>query len=312
MTGALLGFALVFVVTAVTGSVLATGTLLVARRRLEARGPLAERRAAELAAVVPLVIAAIAVGALVVQATFGVDHCATHGHHAHLCFQHGAMWMDKPWVAVVVAVTSAAALGRATIAVAAYLRGSRGIRALAAVSVAVDDVQIVASPRAFCFVARRGVFVSSRVWGALPLDERAAVVAHERGHVAHRDLAKRALLEALLVFAVLARPLRAAWLRATERLCDAHAAREVGDPEVVARAMVSMCRLGTQPAPSFAFTPAAAELAARIRAVLARGPMGHRAARSLAWFGIAGCIALAIAGFAAATPIHHAFETLLG
>lgn len=313
-SGALAGFALVFIVTLVTMSSLGVLVLSAARRRLQHLGPMAERRAAEAAAIVPVVVAVIAIAALAVQSTLGVDHCKVHDHHAHLCFTHGAQWIERSWVIALLAVAGATFLARAAITVATYVRGTRSVRALHALSRPLGDVRIVDSERAFCFVARRGVFVSSRVWSTLSDGEREALVAHERAHLQHGDLVKRLVLEALLLFAApfAGERVRGAWLRASERLCDARAAA-VTDPETVARAMVSMYRLSsTQPVASFAFTPTVDELEGRITAVLAERPLGERAATVLARVGIVACLVLAIVGVLAAEPIHHAFETLLG
>ena len=314
MIGALAGFALVFVVTLVTTSSIAGLVLARSTNGLQRRGPLAERRAAEAAAIVPPVLAGVAVGVLMLQSVIGIDHCTVHGHHAHLCFAHGGEWIERAWVVVVLAVAGVTFAARAAIAAVTYLRGAASIRALRAASEPCGDVRIVASERAFCFVARGGVYVSSRVWSKLADGERAALVAHDRAHERNGDLAKRLVLEIALVFSapLVGDVMRATWLRASERLCDAHAA-DVTDPETVARAMVAMCRLGTaRPAASFAFTPVARELAGRIEAVLEGGPLGERAARGLVRVTISCCVMLALAGIAAAEPLHHAFETLLG
>lgn len=313
--GGMAGFALVFVVTVVTLSAVAALVLGGARRFLRKAGPMAERRAAEAAAIAPLVVGVIAVATLVVQSLLGVDHCEVHDHHAHLCLTHGAQWIERTWVVVVLAVAAATFVGRAAITSATYLRGARSINDLYKLSRAHGDVRLVDSDRAFCFVARRGVFVSSRVWSELPSGERDALIAHEHAHVHHGDLSKRVLLEGWLLFAapLVGERIRVAWMRASERLCDARAASVTGDPEVVARAMVSMCRIGaTQPAPGFAFTPTVDELAARIQTVLDGGPLGERAAVVLARFELAAFILFTVVAVAAAEPIHHAFETLLG
>lgn len=313
--GALAGFALVFVVTVVAMSAMAALSLGRLRNWLQKLGPMAERRAAEASAIMPVVIAIIVVSVLVAQSLVGIDHCEVHDHHPHLCLTHGAQWIERPWVVVAIAIAAATVLGRAIIIATTYLRGARSLQALEAVSEARDDVRIVDSDRAFCFVARGGVFVSSRVWSTLPESERGALVAHERAHLRHGDLRKRVVLESLLVFAapLAGDRIRGAWMRASERLCDAHAASVIGDPETVARAMVSMCRIGAmQPAPGFAFTPSIEELAGRIEAVLTGGPTGERAAALLARVAMLSCVLLAVAGVVAAEPIHHAFETLLG
>ena len=73
--GALAGFALVFVVTAVTLSAFATLALQAFAGALRERGPMVERRAAEAAALLPVVVAVIAVAALTWQSLVGSDHC---------------------------------------------------------------------------------------------------------------------------------------------------------------------------------------------------------------------------------------------
>lgn len=312
--GALAGFVLVFVVTTVAMSAVGALALTAARRWLRRVGPLAEKRAAETAAIVPVVVGIVVLSALVVQGTLGLDHCQRHDHHAHLCFTHGGAWIERTWIVVTLAVTAAIFVARAVIMTASYVRGAHSIHELHRVSRHEGNVSIVESARAFCFVARRGVFVSSRVWSSLPANERAAVVAHEHAHMRRGDLGRRFVLELLLLFAApfVADRVRGTWLRAGERLCDADAAAAT-DPETVATAMVSMCRLGgSPPVPAFGFTPAANELAGRIQAVLAGEPLGERAAVRLVRTTLVLCAATAIASIAAAEPIHHAFETLLG
>ncbi len=320
MLGALAGFSLVFVVTAVTLSAIAALLLETCAGALRARGPMAERRAAEAAAALPVVVAVIAVGALTWQSLMGSDHCAVHGHHAHLCFTHGTMWIERGWVVVVLAMSAATFAARAILLAVSYVRGAASIRTLRALARSGDaggpgdDVRIVDSERAFCFVSRGGVFVSSRVWQALPEAERSALVAHERAHELHGDLPKRLAIEVLLLFAapLVGDRIRAAWMHASERLCDAHAARQTA-PETVASAMVSMCRLGcVQPASSFAFTPSTRDLASRVESVLAQRPLGEDAARVLGRIALSASVTLAVLGMIAAEPIHHAFETLLG
>jgi Zn-dependent protease with chaperone function len=313
--GALAGFGLVFVVTAWTVSVLGGLAIASARGWLRRLGPMTEQRAAEVAAVLPLVLAVLTVAILIAHSTLGTDHCAAHDHHAHLCVVHGAPWIERTWVVVALAVAAATMLGRMVIVVGSYVRGARGIRDLQRLSRQAGQVRLVESDRAFCFVARAGIYVSSRAWSALPDGERAALVAHEAAHVDHGDLRKRAMMEALLVFAApfVGDRVRTAWLHASERRCDARAAAVIGAPETVASAMISMCRLQTaRPAPSFGFTPTADELAGRVQAVLAGSPVGERTAVVLTRSVVVFCLVLAILGLAAAEPIHHAFETLLG
>lgn len=313
--GAIAGFALVFVVTTWTLSALGALAFAQARPWLQRVGPMAERRAAQAVALVPVALGVLAVATLLIQSTLGVDHCEAHGHHAHLCVTHGAQWIERSWVVVALSIVTATMLGRTVIVAASFLRGARSIRELHALSRDVGDVRLVDSERAFCFVARSGVYVSSRVWTSLSEGERAALVAHEAAHIRHGDLRTRAVLESFLVFAapLVGERVRSAWIAASERLCDAHAASMTGEPETVASAMLSMCRLqATRPVPAFGFTPTVEEVEGRVRAVLACGPLGERAAVVFERVVIASCVVLAIAGVVAAEAVHHAFETLLG
>lgn len=313
--GAFAGFALVFVVTTWTLSAIGALALAKARPWLQRVGPMAERRAAQAVAIVPVVLGVFAVVTLLIQSTMGVDHCEAHGHHAHLCITHGAQWIERSWVVVSLAIVSATMLGRMVVVAASFLRGARSIRELHALSRDAGDVRLVDSDRAFCFVARPGIYVSSRVWMSLSEGERAALVAHEAAHIRNGDLRTRAVLEAFLVFAapLVGERVRTTWLAASERLCDAHAASVTGEPETVASAMLAMCRLqAMRPVPAFGFTPTVEEVEGRVRAVLACGPLGERAAIVLGRGVVAFSVALVIAGVVAAETVHHAFETLLG
>ena len=319
MTAAsLAGFALVFVTVAWTLSSLGGLLLSSVRPSLTRLGPLAERRAAEAVAIVPVLLAAVAVATLIAQSAIGVDHCEAHAHHAHLCLAHGAVWVERAWVVAALACFGAAVLTRVALLVTNGVRGARSIAQLRSVSTQAGDVRVVDSDRAFCFVAgvrRPTIYVSTRAWSALPQAERRALVAHESAHVHQGDLRRRIIIEAFLAFAapLVGDRVRSAWMLATERLCDARAAETIGEPEAVASAMVSLCRLNaSRPATTFGFTPTAQQLAQRVRAVLAGGPLGERAAIvlgrtvSIATLAVVGVIAIA------AEPLHHVFETLLG
>lgn len=316
--GSLLGFGLVFVTVAWALSALGALALAGAQARLLRIGAMAERRAAEAVAIVPVVLAATAVATLVAQSAIGQDHCEAHSHHAHLCLAHGAAWLDRPWVVATLAGIGAVIAARIALLIIAAVRGARSIALLRAVGADVGEVCVVDSDRGFCFVAghrRPTIFVSTRAWRSLDEAERRALVAHESAHVRQGDLGRRILMESLLALAVplVADRVRALWMMATERLCDARAVEETGEPEAVASAMVSLCRLNvSRPAGAFGFTPAAEQLAHRVRAVLSGAPIGNRAALVL-WRSVV-VAAFVLVGFAAlaAEPLHHAFETLLG
>ncbi len=314
----MIGFTLVFALTVVALSAVAVVAVQLAGGALRRRGAHAERRAVELAAVLPVALGGALVTSLVVHGYIGEDHCGVHDHHAHLCVAHGGAWAQVPWIVAMVAATAAALLARLAILVSQHARTARAVAALRRVSAAVGGVRVVDSPRAFCFVAgvwRPEIYASTAAWQGLADDERAAVLAHERGHVAHHDLRRRLGVEMLLAFAapLLGALLVRRWARATERLRDHDAVAVVGDPDPVARAMVRLCRLDREAAtPGFAFAARGDELAERVEALLAGEPTGVRAARVLG-------VALAIVALGAvaliasqAEPLHHALETLLG
>ena len=314
----LAGFALVFLVSAWTLSATAALVLARAGARLERLGPLVERRAAEAAAIVPIVLAGLVVMVLVLQSLLGADHCEAHAHHAHLCLVHGAAWTHRTWVVVVLAVAGAAVLARLALVLASVLRGARSLRALHAISREAGAVRLVESERAFGFVSGHRpatIYVSTRAWTGLSVAEQRALIAHELAHVRHGDLRMRGVLEACLVLAapLVGDPIRARWLLASERLCDAHAAEVTGDPASVASALVALCRLETtRLVAALGFTPTAADLAHRVRAVLAGRPLGVRPARLLGRSVLAVSVLLGGAAVLAAETLHHAFETLLG
>lgn len=316
--GSVLGFGLVFV--AIAWPLSAVGGWVLARvsRRLASSGPLTERRAAEAVAIVPLALAAAMVATLMAHSALGPDHCDAHAHHAHLCLAHGSAWLDRVWVMVTLAAVFAAVLVRCSLLAAAAIQGTRSIAQLRSIGNRCGDVCIVDSDRAFGFVGgfvRPTIFVSTRAWSALDASERRALVAHESAHVRHGDLTTRFLLECALVLAApfVAGRVRSMWMGATERLCDAHAAAETGDPAAVASAMVSLCKLNVaRPASAFAFTPGADQLADRVRAVLARSPIGQGTAAVLTKTIAIVVVLLVGVSVLTAAPLHHAFETLLG
>lgn len=312
---ALLGFGIVFLVC--TWGLSAFGGILLAwsAGRIQRVGPRFERRIATLVAFVPLGLGIAVTAVLLAQSALGSDHCTVHDHHAHLCLTHGAHWLELPSVTVALAIGGVTVLARAALFVRAYVRGARSARLLRAASREHDGVRLVDSARAFAFVGGAGeVYVSTRVWEALSVEQRAAMLAHEAAHIANGDLGKRVALELALMFAapLVGGRVLSMWLSSSERLCDARAA-QASSPEVVADAMVALCRLQIErPANSFGFTPSSSELARRIEAVLNEAPLGSGLARLTGRIALVATGVLVTATAVAAEPLHHAFETLLG
>jgi Zn-dependent protease with chaperone function len=320
LPGSLIGFALVFLLACGVLSAVLSASLALARPWLARLGPAAERRAAEIAASVPIVLALVVVAVLVARARFMPDHCTAHDHHAHLCLEHGSGWAQLPWVVAFVAAGTTLIAARLAVLGGVLLHGHVAVARLRRLSRSAGDVRMVESPRAFCFVAglhRSEIYVSTAAWNGLGQDERDAMLAHERAHVRGRDLARRVALELLTCFAApfAPRSLRGSWERATERLRDTQAAIAVGAPDAVARAIVRLSRLGAgRMVAGVAAFPAdgGRALAERVQSLLAEQPAGEQAAGRLGLAMAGASMALGLAALTHAEPLHHLLETLLG
>lgn len=318
----LVGFGVVFLLVSGLASALLTAMI----RFAAPRGPAVERRAAFLAAALPVLLGAAVVAILVGESLLGVDHCRTHGHHAHLCLVHGAAWADRAWAVALVTAGAAAVIARGAALAFSMLRGlrlmsrlARPLQATAGEAFVDGALVVVPSERPFCFVAglrHPRIFVSTAARRALAEDEWQAMLAHERGHIEHGDLRRRLELELLLLFAApLAGELvRRHWDAATERLRDAGAAA-LASPESVASALVCMAKaaLRLRAGQLVSFTPPAGRgLALRITSLLDRSPLGEREARRVARVALLSTGSLALLALLLAGPLHHALETLLG
>ncbi|MFD3922772.1 M56 family metallopeptidase [Streptomyces sp. NPDC058595] len=145
------------------------------------------------------------------------------------------------------------------------------------------------------------IVVSTAMLASLDADERAALVAHERAHLAGRH--HRYLL--LVRFAAranpLLRPLRSAVAYATERWADEEAARVTGERRVVARAIgkAALVSRGT-PTPTLAGFAAPGPVPRRVAALLEPAPSAVRwppvftAVGLAAWAAAAGTLGSAL------------------
>ena len=270
-----------------------------------------------LAAALPLVLGVALVGILVLQSALGTDHCVVHGDHAHLCIAHGMQWTERTWAIAMITGASVLVLGRAISLLEGWIRGRAIVTGVRAVGTIRDQMCWVESERVFCFVSgvvHPTIFVSTGARAALTDDEWAAMLAHERGHISHRDLLRRLGMELLLLFAApFARSrILAAWDAATEQLRDADAA-ETTSGTAVASALVQMAR-GVRHTGMLAAFAAAGDraLASRVTALLDDVPRGEGDARRLARTALLAACGLVIMLALAADPLHHALETLLG
>lgn len=310
----LIGFGVVFLLVAWTTS----GLLALLVAPLAARGPAVQRRIAYLAAALPVVIAGAIVAILAIQSLVGLDHCDTHGDHAHLCLQHGMGWAERPWAVAAIAAGLAIIATRTVVVIASSLRGRALVARLRATLPSAEAIQIVPNDRVFCFVAglrRPTIYASSAARELLARDEWEAMLAHETSHIRHRDLWHRLVLEGLLVFAAPGAgiAIREHFDHATERLRDADAA-EVTSSESVATALVQMARAQTAArlANVASFTPTGARiLATRVEALLDGARRGENASR-IGRIALGATFVVVAVVTAFAEPVHHALETLLG
>lgn len=314
--GSVVGFALVWVLVAWATSLAARGALRGAARGMRRHGPAAERHALELAVVAPVVIATAAVGLLVVWSIVGTDHCLEHGPHAHLCMVHGAPWATHPLALVIVVGAVLQTCVRAAGLAVAIVRRRRLVARLRTTSVARGDLRWIDTSSAICFVAgvrRPEIFVSTGAWTALEDDERDAMLAHERAHIRHRDIARGLALDALLAIgAPFASSVRARWDAVTERLCDARAAEAIGGGACVASAMVKVSRVNAWARPAASFRPRADALTDRVESVLAEPAPGDGVARALRAAVALGLGALVVVAALHVDWLHNALEDLLG
>ena len=159
------------------------------------------------------------------------------------------------------------------------------------------------APTAFAVPGRHPhVVVSTGMLDLLDADERRAMLAHERAHLRHHH---HRFIIATEVAAAMLPPLRPAARRvrfATERWADQDAAREVGDPKVVARAIARAALARSEPSrPALALV--GSDVAARIQA-LTRDLIGSPAER----VSLAVVMPMAVAAIAVAVQAHHVVE----
>jgi len=321
--GSLIGFALVFVVSTWSASVLAGVTLSLARSRVRTLGAGAEKRAAALTLIVPPAIGGLVTLSLIGFSVAGpwlgmADHCDSHGQHIHLCVRHGGVWAEQAWAVSLISALAAVFVVRLARLAESFWSSRSRLRIVEGASSLLEASHIpvfkAPSAQSFCFVAgirSPRIYVSASLWSRLSASEREAMLEHERSHVANGDLWRSAVLS---IFALLGAPAVAAfcrrqWSEATERLCDREAADRTGAGDAVASALINMAR-GPRYIAGMALLPRPESLEDRVVAVLSQMRTGRRAASAMGWC-VAGLVILvATASTALADPFHHSLETL--
>ncbi|MFI1287868.1 M56 family metallopeptidase [Streptomyces sp. NPDC020792] len=178
----------------------------------------------------------------------------------------------------------------------------RARRALTGLRAAPVVVLPDTTPYAFALPGSHDrIVVTTALLDGLAPDERRALFAHERAHLAarhHRHLLTVHLAACANPFL---RPLRSAVVYTAERWADEDAARAVGDRRVVARAIGKAALLSSAaPAPTLAAVAAGGPVPRRVAALLASAPAGRpwpspfTAVGAAVWGAAAGAVVSAV------------------
>lgn len=295
-----------------------TVVLAAPRRPLEASGSPARRLAgvrmwlyAPLLVPVLLVLATLARNAVelfIVQA----DHCFSHvGHHHHLCVvhpPHSAEALLSRALPALILIPALLLLTRCGWRLWQEARLARSLVRSSRPSTLGPDVRVLdqQAPLALTVGGLKPVIlVSTGLMEGLSPAALEAVLAHERAHVARRDILFSLMdrLAAALLPARIRRPLMADLTLAREQACDAHAAERVGGPLAVAAALTEVARLRLA-APAVGLSVAAGSLEARVAMLLKPAPR-RQGEGLLPWAWMALVVAVG------AGPLHGPVEHLL-
>ncbi len=262
-------------------------------------------------------VAAAAAPSVAAVLGWGDDHCASHGHHLHLCLLHSAGL--RPSLAVAGALALAVFIFRAGAFFHRMARMSARLSALESLGTARPGpfpiVMLPGAPR-LCHAAgafRRRILLSASMAAALPPRELAGALAHEAAHLRRRDPLMGLLLSAAGLFMppLLSRTFLTTWQTVAEEACDAAAVQAVGDGTVVASALVKMAALQRR-ASRAAGVPAFGEVALERRVHLLLDGQARRVTASLALVATVGtAVAMLLFALLHSPFLHHVVETAL-
>lgn len=159
---------------------------------------------------------------------------------------------------------------------------------------------------------RPTVVVDRGLWSGLTETERSAVLAHEQAHLTRRDPLVLMVLRALVSFGppAAANAVVRAWLDRAETRADAVAARHVGDPLLVAEALIRCARLGVgSAAPAIGWTAGGIER--RVQALLDHDDADSSDRPDLGLPDLAAALSLGVVGVLSTPWVHHQVEHLL-
>lgn len=275
-------------------------------------------------ALLPIAVGtAVALSLISPASILGGCHCLSHPHHLHLCFEH----VSFSWLLVVAACGAVLGLARSVRALLGVLETARATarwaRRVSADPELADGFTITSAlgPNA----ATVGLFaprivVGQTLWSRLDASSRAAVIEHERAHASRRDPLTLTCLQLATCFMSerSGRGLVEGWRLAAEVECDRIAAHRLGDPLLLATALVECGRAQASPlpAPPFAMTAASAgdDLDLRVRCLVHGSTVPAAQSRGGDLWLVAVALAAAVLSATAlgGTSAHHAAETVLG
>ena len=268
--------------------------------------------------IVSTLAAVVGTAAPSVLALFGIghDHCDVHGHHAHLCVVHSIHL--RPVIVAFGVMSIAVFFSRSFMLATSALRTWNNLRRLERLGTDRDGkFPAIVVPASMCHatgVFRRRILLSDELQELLTAGELRAALAHEEAHLVRRDPAALSFLRVASLFSVpaLTRLLHARFRHAMEEAADAHAAASVGDPSLVASALIKVAALQYRRFDAFSSVPAfgRTSLERRIRLLLDDSPLIVAKPLTLV-IGVAGISLGASLALVHSAALHHAVETAL-
>lgn len=316
----LLPFAVVFAVAvSMTTSLTLRASEPLWGRALDALHPATRIRWVAALIATPIVAGLAAVGLAVgpcleTLALGAVDQCQTHGGPAfYACLVHASKAGPVVWaVAALVAAPVGWRMARLAGGMIKSGKVLRGLQLAGSIE-AVSPLPVWSVPGSLSFLAgwpRAAVYLGRSLRSRLSAPTLQAMMEHELAHLRRRDIQLGIGLRLLASahFDSPAKRLLEELELAAEQLCDAEAARAVGDPLLVAQALIDVARLQSAPmvAAGSAFTGASLER--RIEA-LCTPPAAPTRTASLALPVCAACVLLS--ALLLDRHIHEFFESTM-
>lgn len=259
-------------------------------------------------------VAIVAIPSLVSDTHGFAAACSSHdGDWWHACVWHPLEHGASPWLWVGLGGLAVACAGLIIRAGRALLRARSHAQTLVRLARPVADVRVLdtdAPLAVACGVGCGHVLLSSGLVQALPPEQLRVVLAHERAHLANRDVRWRLVARLLSAphFPRTRTRLLHALVLASEQRCDRVAADEVGSRVLVAETLLAVERLYARrsPTPTHAFAAAFGTdfLHERVQALLTAKPDGRVPV------GTALAVAVATLLIASAGSVHHFTEFL--